>query len=181
MRKYFLAAATLAAMSCFAAPAMACGGDQELTINPDGTTTCGTQEAPIAQGVDVQFNLPEDAFMAYDLTSVESISVADNGDHYELTMVLYESAPIDGAMGADHVAQAQTVTTTVWKDSGQVTTTTTVTFGVRVGVTGPRGSVNVTASTTRTSPRTVSSTSTSSTSSGGGAGGSKKQPPAKAK
>jgi hypothetical protein len=42
MRKYLLAAAATAALSCFAAPAMAqCTGEYELTLNPDGTTTCG--------------------------------------------------------------------------------------------------------------------------------------------
>lgn len=175
MRKYLLAAAATAALSCFAAPAMAqqCGGDQELTMNPDGTTTCGDQfTSPLMQGADFEIILPEEPFVGYDLSTAEEVSITENEDSYEVTLVLQEQTDFTSSGG-----QAQTVTTTVMKDTGQITSTANYGGNVRVTVFGRGANFTVGGTVTRTGPRTVTTTTTTTTTTRAGGGTIIKVPP----
>lgn len=71
MLKTLLAAAAAIAASSVALPAFAqCGGDQQLTLNPDGTTTCGEELQP-PQPAWAEATAPDAAVWTLDFGTVE--------------------------------------------------------------------------------------------------------------
>lgn len=111
MRKYLLAAAATAALSCFAAPAMAqsCGGDQELTMNPDGTQTCGDNgsdyTSPLMSNMDMSFDISEEVFAGYGDYFINEVVITETESTYELTFHLEQdtsSSATEGGIVQNH-------------------------------------------------------------------------------
>jgi hypothetical protein len=69
IRKYLIAASAAMTLACFGAPALACGGDQEYTLYPDGTSGCGPQSSVtplVIQGLSDEIDLTENGDVVED-------------------------------------------------------------------------------------------------------------------
>lgn len=164
MRTHLLAAAAATALACFAAPAFAqCDGDYPLTLNSDGTTSCGS-EPIIESNADIAFDIPDEVLDGHEEWLIDQIDIVETDDTYEITLTLeadeYTVATADPAE-ANHVGQRRTTTTTVTKVGPQTTTTYGGNFQVDFRWGPARVSAGVNGSRTVVGPRTTTTTTTS--------------------